>query len=374
MTPPTPVETPENAGESPPNVDARGRPGPRDMRRHRWRGGRPPLAWILARGIHRTLVTFLLVAALLGAGAGFAMHVASVGGPGFGMVCLALAIFGTLWPLSWMASMRIAWPLQRLATVAGDLRDGALQSRDQLGSDGADGPPEVGEVAGVLRGMADRVARQLKDQRALMAAVSHELRSPLGRARVLIEMAREGSAPANFHDELQAEIDAMDGLVGDLLAAARIDFEAVAPREIPAADLARRAVETARLPPETFDPGPTPESGSVRADPTLLARALGTLLDNAQRYGGNTIRLRLRGRLLRVRFEVEDDGPGFAPGDEIRAFEPFWRGPEGRSGRPRGEGLGLALVRQIAEAHGGEAGAENRKEGGARVWIELARA
>ena len=356
--------SPPGAPDAPPEGK---RTGPR--RPHRWRGGRPPLAWILARGIHRTLVAFLLVAAMLGASAGFALHVASVGGAGFGMACLAISIFAALWPLSWMASMRIAWPLQRLATVAGDLRDGALGSRDQLGSDG--GPQEVGEVAGAPRGMADRVARQLKDQRALMAAVSHELRSPLGRARVLIEMAREGSAPATFHDDLQAEIDAMDGLVGDLLAAARIDFEAVAPREISAAELAQRAVEAARLPPETFDPGPVPETGAVRADPTLLARALATLLDNARRYGGTHVRLRLRGRLLRVRFEVEDDGPGFAPGDEVRAFEPFWRGPDSR---PRGEGLGLALVRQIAEAHGGEAGAENRKEGGARVWIELGRA
>ena len=335
---------------------------------------RPPLAWLLARGIHRSLVGFLLVAALLGVAAGFAIHAAvsgQTGVDGTGMACLAVALFLALWPLSWMASVRIAWPLQRLATVAGELRDGALGSRDQLGT--AEGPPEVGQVAGALRGMADRVARQLQDQRALMAAVSHELRSPLGRARVLIEMAREGSAPDSVHDDLQAEIDAMDGLVGDLLAAARIDFEAVSPRAIPAEELARRAVAAARLPAETFEAESPPVEGDVRADPMLLARALATLLDNGSRYGGKHVRLRLSvpaGRAERVRFAVEDDGPGFAPGDEIRAFEPFWRGPDSR---PRGEGLGLALVRQIAEAHGGLAGAENREEGGARVWIELAR-
>ena len=339
---------------------------------HRWKGPRPPLAWLLVRGIHRTLVAFWMVAAVLGAGAGFAVHGATMTGAGSGMLCLGVAILGTLWPLSWMASVRIAWPLQRLASVAGDLRDGSLQSRDALRAEGLDkGAPELGEVAGALRGMADRVARQLKDQRALMAAVSHELRSPLGRARVLTEMIREGSAPESALDDLQAEISAMDGLVGDLLAAARIDFEAVAPREILAEDLARRAVEAARLPAETFDAGDGADVGSVRADPTLVARALATLLDNAVRYGGRKVRLTLRGRVTRVRFEVEDDGPGFAPGDEVRAFEPFWRGPDSR---PRGEGLGLALVRQIAEAHGGEAGASNRSGGGACVWIELPRA
>ena len=74
----------------------------------------------------------------------------------------------------------------------------------------------------------------------------------------------------------------------------------------------------------------------------------------------------------RVRFEVHDDGPGFAPGDEERAFEPFWRGPS-TGEPPRGEGLGLALVRQIARAHRGEAGAKNGPQGGAITWVDLPR-
>ncbi len=364
MTDPTPT------GPPPAEPPA---PSTRHHKRH-WRGGRPPLAWILARGMHRTLVLFLLLAAFLGAGAGIVAHLAmSTAVPATGLICLALALISTLWPLAWVASMRLAWPMQRLAAIAADMQSGGLRGREELD---ATGPVEVGEVAGALRGMADRVARQLKDQRALMAAVSHELRSPLGRARVLIEMAREGSAPPSFHDDLQREIDAMDDLVGDLLAAARIDFEAVMPREISSKELAERAIEVARLPPNTMTDLDDP--GVVKADPTLMARALGALLDNARKYGGNVVGLSIRGRVTRVRFTVEDDGPGFAPGDEVSAFEPFWRGPtSGQRGdgatKPRGEGLGLSLVRQIANAHGGDAGAENRREGGARVWIELPR-
>jgi two-component system OmpR family sensor kinase len=338
----------------------------RHARHHGWKG-RPPLRWILARGIHRTVVIFLVLAAGLGAAGGVGLMAARESGAGVGaLVCLALGVCGVMWPLAWVATVRIAWPLRALAEAAGELKGGRLDARADLPG----GPNEVGEVAGALRGMADRVAKQLVDQRALLAAVSHELRSPLGRARVLVEMSREGSAPATLHDDLQAEIDAMDGLVGDLLTAARIDFEAVAPRAMDAADLGRRALEIAR---EPVDKLRIEGEGSVLADPTLAARALASLVDNARRYGGALVVLRVRPREGRVRFEVDDDGPGFAPGDEVRAFEPFWRGPADGRPKPRGEGLGLALVRQIAEAQAGEAGAQNRPEGGARVWIELPR-
>ncbi len=331
------------------------------------RGRRPPLRWILARGIHRTVVAFLLVGVCLGGAAGaLLIHAFHDGQLSTGTVCLALAVLGTVWPLAWLATARIALPLRDLADVAGEIREGRLASRDQLPK----GEGEVGEVGAALREVADRVARQLQDQRALMAAVSHELRSPLGRARVLIELARDGAAPAGVYDELQSEIDGMDQLVGDLLAAARIDFEAVTPVTLDPLEVATRALRIAGLPAEAavIDA----QTGPIRADPTLLARALAALLDNARRYGAASVRLHVRGRLHRVRFEVEDDGPGFPEGGAEQAFQPFWRGPPRPDGtRPHGEGLGLALVRQIAAAHQGEAGAENRPGGGARVWIEL---
>lgn len=332
-----------------------------------WRHGRPPLGWVLARGAHRVIVLSLGFAVGLGA---LTHHLVQLGvergAPAPVWVLGACLGFGMLWALGWATSWRVVWPMRQLAGVAAEIRRGHLESRAQLPT----GAGEVGEVGDALRGVSDRVAKQLQDQRALLAAVSHELRSPLGRARVLVEMAREGVAPADGHDQLQAEIDAMDALVGDLLAAARIDFEAVAPRPVDAADLARRALDVAHLPPETLVLDSPP--GLVEADPTLLTRALAGLLDNARRYGGTTVELHVRGRADFVRFEVRDDGPGLGP-DPEQAFQPFWRGPGGGAPAPRGEGLGLALVRQIAEAHGGEAGGHNRPEGGAVVWIEVRR-
>jgi signal transduction histidine kinase len=278
---------------------------------------------------------------------------------------VVLGSAAVLWPLTWFATFRIARPLRELARVAGEMKRGDLKPALP-----ADGPEEVGEVAGALAGMADRVTKQLRDQRALMAAVSHELRSPLGRVRLLVEMAREGSAPPAVHDEIQAEIDGMDALVGDLLAAARIDFEAVALRPLVVRDLVSRALAVAHLPVEiaTFEGDP----GQLKADATLLVRALRGLLDNAARHGGRVTALRVAEDDGAIRFDVEDDGPGFAPGEVERAFEPFHRGSRA-DGQPlaQGVGLGLALVRQIAEAHGGDAGAENRPGGGARVWLRI---
>jgi signal transduction histidine kinase len=168
-----------------------------------------------------------------------------------------------------------------------------------------------------------------------------------------------------MHDDLQEEIDGMDALVGDLLATARIDFSALNPVPLDPADVAARAMEIARVDASRLT---LSGHGIVRADPTLLGRALSGLLSNAQRHGGGTARLTVERQATQVRFLVDDDGPGFGPGEEESAFQPFWRRP-GES--TKGVGLGLALVRRIARSHGGDAGAQNREEGGARVWLSL---
>ena len=281
------------------------------------------------------------------------------GGSGWTVLLALLVAVCTLWAISGRIAWKLAWPLEELTRVARDLGEGRLQSRFDVRF--ARG--EVRSLAEVMNGMAERIERQLKDQRELLAAVSHELRTPLARIRLLLELGRGGDT--SVLDQLEHEVLEMDALVGELLASARLDFTAMARVPLDGGDLGARALERAALPSALLEVERTPVS--LEGDPTLLQRALSNLLENARVHGGGVTRLRVDAPDGVVRFSVEDGGPGL-PEDGGRAYHPFQRGEASD-----GLGLGLALVRRIAEAHGGTAFAENRAEGGARVGFTVRR-
>jgi two-component system, OmpR family, sensor kinase len=279
------------------------------------------------------------------------------GGPGWTALLAVAVVLAMLWAASGKIAWKLAWPLEELTRVARDLGEGRLQSRFDV----RHARGEVRSLAEVMNGMAERIERQLKEQRELLAAVSHELRTPLARIRLLLELGRGGDT--SVLDQLEHEVLEMDALVGELLASARLDFSAMARLPLEAADLGSRALERAALPLALLDaePGPLPLEG----DPTLLQRALSNLIENARVHGGGVTRLRVDAPDGVVRFSVEDAGQGLFEGGAL-AFHPFQRGETSD-----GLGLGLALVRRIAEAHGGTAFAENRAEGGARVGFTV---
>ena len=287
-----------------------------------------------------------------------------------------------LWKAAGGIARRIARPLYDLTRAAQEIGRGNLSARAKLGGGGFD---EIGVLSSAFNDMAARLERQLADQRELAAAVSHELRTPLARIRLLVDIARQGPAPgqgqgqpqasggkdvkldANTLDEIEREAIEIDTLVGELLASARLEFQALTPKPLEAGEVARRALERAGE-----DPGKLivePVSIAFVADPTLMARALANLIDNARKHGGGLDAIGVHARDGVVTFAVSDRGRGFAPGDEARVFDRFTRG--GNGGGHGALGLGLALVKRIAEAHGGRAEAGNRAGGGARVTLEL---
>ena len=204
----------------------------------------------------------------------------------------------------------------------------------------------------------------MADQRELLAGVSHEIRSPLARLRVLAELAQEREP--KIGRDIEGEVLEIDSLVGDLLASSRLDFGVLERREIDARELCERCLERSGLDASLLDF--VAVESKLFGDPTLLARALTNLLENAKQHAGEVTRVSVTRESTDTVFSVEDRGPGFSGQDLSLVFEKFVRGEKSAGSSL---GLGLSLVRRIAEAHGGRAWADNRREGGARVAFSV---
>jgi two-component system, OmpR family, sensor kinase len=311
-----------------------------------------------------------------------------------GVVFLLIPVV-ILWAAAGKVARRIARPLDELVRVAQDIGAGRLDARARLHCGGID---EIAELSRAVNDMAERIERQLRDQRELLAGVSHEIRTPLARLRLLVEIGRERGSGTKNLDEIERELVEIDALVGELLASARLDFSAVTPMALDAREVAARAAERAGVSADRVivEANDVKDDLKFVGDPTLLARALANLLQNASLHGGGVDILRVDGRPSAIEFTILDRGPGFVPGDEGRVFDRFYRprsgsgdlegagsdGPRmsdpgrlGASTRADGLGLGLALVRRIAAAHGGSVVAQNRprETGGAEVTLSIPR-
>ena len=299
---------------------------------------------------------------------------------------LVLATAGAcLWMASGVIARRLIRPLRGVVGVARDIGDGKLDSRVTIGC--RHRSDELGVLANAINDMAERIEKQMADQRELLAAVSHELRTPLGHMRVLIDIVRDTNtgdeALTSRIDELESEVLEVDSLVGQLLASSRLAFDTLDRRPLDAREIALRALERAGLPESilSIDVGEASDT-TFAGDPTLLARALANLLANAKSHGQGVVSLRItesegeteaknQDSAPALKFEILDQGPGFADGEDEKVFTTFYRGAH-RAGQSS-LGLGLALVARIAKAHDGQPFAKNRPEGGAIVGFTVSR-
>lgn len=273
----------------------------------------------------------------------------------FGLLIVILAV------ATYPVTRWITGRLERLQSRVDALGGGDLSARFAV-----EGNDEVADLARSFNRAADRIERLVGAQRRLLAAASHELRSPIARIRVAVELLTAGQR-SELRDRISRDIAELDELIEEILLASRLDTLEGPPLRQEVDLLGLLAEEAARCGADVQG-----QSVLIRGNSRMLRRLIRNLLDNARRHGGGS---RIEASVIRlgataVRLRVTDSGPGVAEAERERIFEPFYR-PAGAVSSERGVGLGLALVRQIARHHGGEAQCLPRDGKGTAFEVDL---
>lgn len=229
------------------------------------------------------------------------------------------------------------------------------------------GPREVAALSHRFNAMATQVRDLLASRTTLLAGVSHDLRTPLTRMRLALEMLKDQPDPTLI-ERLEYDIAQMNQLIGNVLDLARgLAHEQPVLIDLPGY-LAQLAADHA-TPGQAVTVNCPPRQ--VTAPAVALRRAIGNLLQNAQRYAPGDVALVVDMALARCRIGVLDHGPGIAPDQLEAVFQPFFRLDASRSPVTGGSGLGLTIVRELARVNGWHVTLQARDGGGLQAWIEL---
>ncbi|WP_435746458.1 HAMP domain-containing sensor histidine kinase [Nocardioides sp. SYSU DS0663] len=293
-----------------------------------------------------------------------------------GMVMLLFGLLGVAGAAGagWAVARNGLRPVRRLtAEVEAIARTEDLTPIEVAGDD------EVARLAAAFNGMLTALAASRDRQRQLVADAGHELRTPLTSLRTNIELLTQAdgggagaaelpaAARAELLDDVRAQIEELTTLIGDLVELSRDDpsTHVVAPVDL--AEVLDQAVARVRRRAPGLVLEVTAEPLEIVGDAAALERAVTNLLDNAVKWSppGGTVTVRLVDGVL----TVDDEGPGIAEADRPHVFDRFWRSEESR-GMP-GSGLGLSIVRQVADRHAGRLEVADSPAGGARLVLAL---
>jgi two-component system OmpR family sensor kinase len=262
-------------------------------------------------------------------------------------------------PFAWALAHRVAKPIALFAAAAERL--GRDPRTDPLP---VSGPPEIAEAASAFNLMQERLNRYVEDRTTLIAAVAHDLRTPLMRLSLRLE-----KAPEDIRAASEGDIQEMSQRIGSAMAFVRDMTRHVRRQKLDLRSLAESVTD------DFADRGDTvalhPGAAlTLEGDAPSLKALLANLVGNAVKYAGHAeVEVRREGGVAIV--EVSDTGPGMAPTDLARAFEPFFRAEQSRNRDTGGSGLGLASVRAVARGHGGDATIANRPGGGLIAQVTL---
>lgn len=276
------------------------------------------------------------------------------------LVTLLLSLLGAL-----LIQRHLQKPLRQLTLAAAAVARGEIPPPIA-----AAGPQEIAAVAASFERMTASLARAEQERTLMLAGVSHDLRTPLAKLRLCVEMLRSG-ADVSLIESMIRSIDTADSVIGQFIDFARIGSDE-APQWCDPAELAT-SIGQEQIYAGKHDCRVTLELHPVEpllARPVALRRAVANLVENACRYAPGEIVLRLETHAGNLRFSVLDRGPGVPESELARIRQPFSRLSASR-GQQAGAGLGLAIVERIAALHQGRLRLENRPDGGFSATIEL---
>jgi signal transduction histidine kinase len=273
-----------------------------------------------------------------------------------------LAAFGLM---TLAAAALTLWTVRRLTRPVADLAAAA----DRLGRDvnapplPEDGPTEVATASRAFNTMAERIRRFVGDRTQMLAAIGHDLKTPITRLKLRAEMLDDDE----MREKILADLAEMEAMIAATLTFARDEASAEPSRAVDLAELCRTVLDEAMDArpdlPESAVGYQGPEHLTVSARPVALKRALANLVGNALGYGGSARLTLARPEREQIRILIEDDGPG-VPEHELEAvFQPFRRLEGSRNRETGGTGLGLPIARNILRAHGGDVVLRNRPGG-----------
>jgi len=286
---------------------------------------------------------------------------------GVGLVVVLLILFVAVAAGAYPVVRHLTRRLQALKKGMETFGAGELSHRVEVA-----GRDEVAAVAASFNHAAERIEALVRAHQSLLANASHELRSPLARMKMALAMLADAGTEQREHlkREIHTDIRELDELVEEVLLASRLDaLRDLEHRE--RVDLLGLAAEEAARVDAALDAAAQGAAPVVVGDERLLRRALRNLLENAKRYGGDDVVVQLQRHAGQVQLRVCDRGPGVPEALRERIFEPFYRLP-GHAEKSGGVGLGLSLVKQIADRHGGSVRCEAREGGGSCFVLSLA--
>jgi len=280
------------------------------------------------------------------------------------IVALALLIPIALWSRShWQG-------LQALSRVADEVGAGQLSARARMRPSASIYP-----LAERINHMAGRIEGLLDAQRNLLHSVSHELRTPIARLEFALELLRSAASDSALRNRIagmEGDLAELNALVSELLSMTKLDSKQglqLAPFDL--GWMLQDCVDGLEPPPARLDLELAPGLGELTGDQRLLARAVGNLLRNAQKYAVGRIGLAARRDGNMVEIVVEDDGPGIPEDEREKVFEPFYRLDRSRDRATGGFGLGLSIAQKAVALHGGTLSVGTSALGGARFTITL---